>query len=122
MTEASANLDELIGGLGDWRADTLARVRALIHEAVPEVVETWKWMGSPVWESDGILAVGNALKAKVKLTFPQGVYLPDPHGVFNNGFNGKYWRSVDLGRTAVLDEPAFVALVRAAAAHNAGQR
>lgn len=69
---ARRNIDELVDGLGDWRGERLAEVRALIHEALPDVSETWKWMGSPVWEQDGILLVGNAHKAKVKLTFPRG--------------------------------------------------
>ncbi len=122
MSEGSANLDDLIGGPGDWRADTPAQVRGLIHEAVPDVDGTWKSRGSPVWESDGILAVGNVHEAEVELTFPQGVHLPDPDGVSDNGVSGKFWRAVDLGRTAVLDERAFVTLVRAAAAHHARQR
>jgi len=119
---ATANeIDELVEGLGDWRADTLAQVRRLIHEAVPDVVETWKWMGSPVWEKDGIIAVGNAHKQKVKLTFPQGAQLPDPEQVFNNGLGGKAWRAIDLHEGATLDAAAFQALIRAAASHNAAK-
>ena len=114
-------IDELVEGLGDWRADTLAQVRRLIHEAVPDVVETWKWMGSPVWEKDGIIAVGNAHKQKVKLTFPQGAQLPDPEQVFNNGLGGKAWRAIDLREGDALDAAGFQALVSAAASHNADQ-
>ncbi len=118
---AGKKIDELVEGLGDWRADTLAEVRRLIHEAVPNIVETWKWMGSPVWEKDGILVVGNAHKQKVKLTFPQGAQLPDPEQVFNNGLGGKAWRAIDLHEGDALDAAAFQALVKAAASYNAGQ-
>ncbi len=104
---AAKKIDELVEGLGDWREDTLAQVRRLIHGAVPDVVETWKWMGSPVWEKDGILAVGNAHKQKVKLTFPQGAQLPDPEQVFNNGLGGKAWRAIDLREGDALDAAAF---------------
>jgi hypothetical protein len=117
---AAKKIDELVEGLGDWREDTLAQLRRLIHEAVPDVVETWKWMGSPVWEKDGILAVGNAHKQKVKLTFPQGAQLPDPEQVFNNGLGGKAWRAIDLREGDALDAAAFQALVRAAASYNGG--
>lgn len=119
---AARKLDELIDGLGDWRAAVLRRVRELFHEAVPDVVETWKWMGSPVWEKDGILAVGNAHKAKVKLTFPQGAQLADPDKVFNAGLGGRAWRAVDLYEGDTLDASAFVALVREAATYNARPR
>jgi len=118
---AAKKIDELVEGLGDWREDTLAQVRGLIHEAVPDVVETWKWMGSPVWEKDGILVVGNAHKQKVKLTFPQGAQLSDPEQVFNNGLGGKAWRAIDLREGDALDAAAFRALVRAAASYNAGR-
>ena len=118
---AGKTIDELVEGLGDWRADTLAQVRRLIHEAVPDVVETWKWMGSPVWEKDGILVVGNVHRQKVKLTFPQGAQLSDPEQVFNNGLGGKAWRAIDLQEGDALDAAAFQALVRAAASYNADQ-
>jgi len=102
---AAKKIDELVEGLGDWRADTLAQVRRLIHQAVPDVIETWKWMGSPVWEKDGILAVGNAHKQKVKLTFPQGAQLPDPEQVFNNGLGGKAWARSTCTREARSTRP-----------------
>lgn len=85
---AQRKIDELIAGLGDWRGERLYEVRKLIHDALPEISETWKWMGSPVWEQDGIVVVGNAHKAKVKLTFPRGAQLADPDGLFNAGLAG----------------------------------
>lgn len=113
---ASQQIDDLLSGLeGDWRGTTLAEVRALIHQAVPDVVEEWKWMGSPVWSHHGILAVGNAHKQKVKLTFPQGAQLADPQHVFNNGLDGKAWRSIDLFEGDSLPTAAFIALIREAA-------
>ncbi len=115
---AQLNMDKLIAGLGDWRGERLAEVRDLIHDALPGVRETWKWMGSPVWEQDGIVAVGNAHKAKVKLTFPQGALLADPDGLFNAGLAGKAWRAIDLHEQDTLDPTAFRALVRDAAALN----
>lgn len=111
-------IDDLITGLGDWRADQLATIRRLIHEAVPDVVETWKWMGSPVWEEHGIVVVGNAHKQKVKLTFPHGAQLPDPDKLFNNGLGGKAWRAIDLYEGDTLDAAPFKALIRAAASYN----
>lgn len=116
---AQRKIDELIAGLGDWRGERLSEVRQLIHDALPGVQETWKWMGSPVWEQDGILAVGNAHKAKVKLTFPRGASLRDPAGLFNAGLTGNAWRAIDLHERDVLDPVAFRALVREAAACNA---
>ena len=115
---AAASIDELVSGLGDWRGEVLGQIRTLILDAVEGVEETWKWMGSPVWEKDGIIAVGNAHKDKVKLTFPHGAQLPDPNQVFNNGFNGKSWRAVDVYKGDELDAPAFQELVRQAAAYN----
>ncbi len=115
---AQRNIDKLISGLGDWRGELLAEVRDLIHDVLPGVRETWKWMGSPVWEQDGIVAVGNAHKAKVKLTFPRGALLADPDGLFNAGLGGKAWRAIDLHEHDTLDPAAFRALVREAAALN----
>lgn len=113
-------IDARIAALGDWRGAALARLRALIREADPEVVETVKWRkpsnpaGVPVWEHAGILCSGDAFKDKVKLTFAKGAALADPAGVFNNGFGGGKWRAIDLYEGDALDEPAFKALVRAA--------
>lgn len=115
---ASARIDQLIAELGDWRGEKLAEVREIMREAVPDLEETWKWRGSPSWEWNGIIAVGNALKAKIKLTFPHGAELDDPEGLFNNGFAGKYWRSIDMGKTYELDRDAFRRLWRRAADYN----
>jgi len=115
---ARRKIDELIAGLDDWRGERLAEVRALVHEALPGVVETWKWMGSPVWEQHGIVLVGNAHEAKVKLTFPRGAQLTDPYGLFNGGLAGGAWRAIDLPKQDTLDAAAFRALIRAAAALN----
>jgi hypothetical protein len=111
---ASALIDEMIEELGDWRGKTLARVREIIHEADPEIVEEWKWMGSPVWSRDGIVAVGNAHKDKVKLTFAHGASLPDPDKVFNAGLKGKVWRAIDLFEGDKINARALTNLVRAA--------
>ncbi len=94
----SDNIDQLIAKLGDWRGKTLASIRKSILEADREIIEEWKWMGSPVWSRDGIIAVGNAHKDKVKLTFSHGASLPDPDKLFNAGFGGKVWRAIDVLR------------------------
>ena len=119
---ARTKIDELIASLGDWRGERLAEVRQAIRDALPEVTETWKWMGSPVWEQDGIIVVGNAHKAKVKLTFPQGARLADPGRLFNAGLGGTAWRAIDLHEQDNLDMTAFRALVQEAAALNAASR
>ena len=111
-------IDVLIESLGDWRGDLLAHIRRLIHEELPDVEETWKWMGSPVWERDGIIAVGNAHKAKVKLTFPHGAQLADRCAVFNAGLSGKSWRALDLFEASSLDATALRVLIREAADFN----
>ena len=92
----SERIDQMIAGLTDWRGKTLASVRKSILAADPEIVEDWKWMGSPVWSRDGMIAVGNAHKDKVKLTFSHGASLPDPDKLFNAGLDGKVWRAIDL--------------------------
>ncbi|WP_340540901.1 DUF1801 domain-containing protein [Nocardioides sp. GXZ039] len=120
-SDAAKKIDELIDGLDDWRGPMLAEVRALIREALPDVEEEWKWMGSPVWEQDGIVAVGNAHKAKVKLTFPEGAHLEDPTGLLASG-NGKHWRAIDLAEGDKLNKRSFKALVKRAAAYNAAKR
>ncbi|WP_421917131.1 DUF1801 domain-containing protein [Mesorhizobium sp.] len=114
----SDHIDQLIAGLPDWRGKTLAGIRKAILEAGPEIVEEWKWMGSPVWCSDGNMVVGNAHKDKVKLTFSHGASLPDPAKLFNNGFGGKVWRSIDLFEGDELDAQAFKELIRAAVDYN----
>ena len=115
---ASALIDQKIAELGDWRGTTLRRMRALIHEADPNVVEEWKWMG-PVWSHDGIVCTGETYKAKVKLTFAQGASLKDPAGLFNSSLEGNVRRALDIGEGDDVDADAFKALFRAAAALNA---
>jgi len=119
---ASALIDARIAELADWRGATLARVRALIHQALPDVVEEWKWRGVPVWSHQGILCTGESYKQVVKLTFMKGAQLPDPQRLFNASLDGNARRAIDLVEGHAMDETAFVALLRAAAALNAGQR
>ena len=114
-------IDERIATLGDWRGTTLARLRALIHEAVPEVIETWKWRGVPVWEHAGIICTGETYKAVVKLTFARGASLEDPAGLFNASLEGNARRAIDVHEGEEIDAAAFKALVRAAAALNAAK-
>ena len=117
MTPAE-HIDQLVANTPDWRGDTLAAARAAILAADPAIVEGWKYMGSPTWDCDGALIVGNAHKEKVKLTFAYGASLPDPKGLFNNGFGGKVWRAIDFLEGDRVDAAALTALVRAAIAHN----
>lgn len=111
-------IDDRISELGDWRGEMLSRIRELVKQADPEVVEEWKWMGSPVWSLDGMIAVGNAHKDKVKLTFAHGASFPDPDKLFNAGFGGKVWRAIDFFEGDEIDERALKQLVRAAIDHN----
>ena len=123
MTDTpSALIDARIAELGDWRGDALAQVRRLIHQAVPGVVETWKWRGVPVWEKDGIITTGETYKDKVKLTFARGASLADPAGLFNASLEGNARRAFDLFEGDELDEAAFEALVREAAALNGAKK
>ena len=115
---ASEKIDKLIASLTDWRGKTLAAVRKAILSADHEVVEEWKWMGSPVWFAHGIIAVGNAHKEKVKLTFSNGAHLPDPDRLFNNGLDGNKWRAIDLFEGDKVDASALKNLTRAAIAYN----
>ena len=114
----SESIDRLIAKLTDWRGKTLAGIRKSILEADREIIEEWKWMGSPVWSHDGIIAVGNAHKEKVKLTFPQGARLPDPDKLFNAGLGGNSWRAIDFLEGDKINERALKNLVRAAADYN----
>jgi hypothetical protein len=114
----SERIDQLIAELTGWRGKTLAGVRKTILEADREIVEEWKWMGSPVWSRDGIIAVGNAHKEKVKLTFSHGASLPDPDKLFNAGFGGKVWRAIDVFEGERINERALRSLVRAAVEYN----
>ena len=114
----SERIDQLITKLTDWRGRTLAGIRKSILEADREIIEEWKWMGSPVWSRDGIIAVGNAHKDKVKLTFAHGASLPDPDKLFNAGLEGKMWRAIDLFEGDPIHERALKNLVRAAIEYN----
>src|SRR5689334_257837 len=116
---ASRLIDQRIRELGDWRGETLARMRALILEADPEVIEEWKWMGTPVWSRHGIICTGESYKKVVKLTFARGASLPDPARLFNASLEGGTRRAIDLREGEALDAAAFRALVRAAVARNA---
>ena len=122
--DPSAEIDAKIASLGDWRGETLARMRALIREAEPDVVETMKYKkpsnpaGVPFWEHGGILCAGEPFKDKVKLTFAHGAALEDPTGLFNNGFGGSKWRAIDIKAGDAVDGAAFKALVREAVALN----
>jgi hypothetical protein len=118
VESASACIDQKIKQLGDWRGKMLAKVRGIIHEADPEVVEEWKWMGSPVWAHDGIIAVGNAHKDKVKLTFSHGARLADPDKLFNAGLEGNAWRAIDFFEGDPINERALKNLIRAAVDYN----
>jgi hypothetical protein len=115
---ASERIDELIAGLTDWRGKTLAGIRKSMLAADREIIEEWKWMGSPVWSRDGIIAVGNAHKDKVKVTFAHGAELPDPEKIFNAGLGGNAWRAIDLFEGDRIDERALKNLVRAAIEYN----
>ena len=115
---ATALIDARIRELGDWRGETLAAMRALIHEADPEVVEEWKWMGTPVWSHAGIICTGETYKQVVKLTFAHGASLPDPKGLFNSSLDGAVRRALDVREGEKIDEAAFKALIKAAAALN----
>jgi hypothetical protein len=114
----SERIDKLIAGLADWRGKTLASLRKSILEADREIIEEWKWMGSPVWSRDGIIAVGNAHKDKVKLTFSHGASLPDPDKLFNAGLGGNAWRAIDLFEGDKMNDRALKDLVRAAVEYN----
>jgi hypothetical protein len=114
----SERIDQLIAKLPDWRGKTLASIRKSILQADREIIEEWKWMGSPVWSRDGMIAVGNAHKDKVKLTFSNGASLPDPDKLFNAGLEGNKWRAIDLFEGDKINERALKTLVRAAIDYN----
>lgn len=115
-------IDERIAQLGDWRGEALARMRKLIHEADPEVVETWKWMGTPVWEHDGIICTGESYKAAVKLTFAKGASLEDLAKLFNASLDGNVRRAIDIHEGEKVDAAAFKALIRAAVSLNSASK
>jgi hypothetical protein len=126
MTQASPSpsdlIDARIAELADWRGETLARVRALIKEADPDVIETWKWRGVPVWEHAGIICTGETYKSVVKLTFAKGASLEDPKSLFNSSLEGNVRRAIDIREGEEIDEKAFKALIRAAIALNTSKR
>ena len=115
---ASELIDERIAELGDWRGETLSRMRKLVKEADPDVVEEWKWKGTPTWSHDGIICTGESYKAKVKLTFAKGASLEDPAKLFNSSLDGNVRRAIDINEGEEVDAGAFKALVRAAVALN----
>lgn len=111
-------IERYIASIKDWRGERMAQFRRLMHEADPEVLEEWKWMGTPTWSHDGVMAVATLLKAKVKFTFSRGAHLPDPEKVFNNGLGGKEWRALDVAEKDQINEPALKELIRAAVRFN----
>jgi hypothetical protein len=115
---ASELIDERIAELGDWRGETLSRMRELIHEADPDVEEEWKWRGTPIWSHDGIICTGESYKAVVKLTFLKGASLEDPAGLFNASLEGNARRAIDIREGEEVDADAFKELIRAAVALN----
>ena len=115
-------IDARIKELGDWRGETLARVRALIRQADPEVVEEWKWRGVPVWSHAGIICTGETYKAVVKMTFAKGASLEDPSGLFNSSLEGNTRRAIDIREGDKIDEKALKALIRAAVALNSQKK
>jgi hypothetical protein len=124
---ASEQIDERIAALGDWRGQTLSRMRELIKEADPDVVEEWKWAkatspGTPVWSHDGIICTGESYKSTVKLTFAKGASVDDPAGLFNSSLEGNVRRAIDIHEGEEVDAGAFKALIRAAVALNTSGR
>ena len=118
---AAERIDQRIAALGDWRGEVLSRVRALIQEAAPDLVEEWKWE-NPVWSRSGIICTGESYKAKVKLTFPKGAALPDPARLFNASLDGNTRRAIDINAGDAINDNAFKELIRAAVALNATSR
>lgn len=122
MASAADLISNKIKELGDWRGETLTRIRKLIHEEDPHVVEEWKWMGTPVWEHDGIICTGESYKKVVKLTFAKGASLADASKLFNSSLDGNVRRAIDIHEGEVIDEAAFKALVREAIALNSSAK
>ncbi|MEA3177842.1 MAG: hypothetical protein QOI59_1365 [Gammaproteobacteria bacterium] len=119
---AAANITKRIQELGDWRGETLARVRQLIHDAVPDIEEEWKWMGTPVWSHDGIVCTGESYKQVVKLTFARGASIKDPKMLFNSSLEGNTRRAIDIREGEKINEAAFKQLIRAAVEANSAAR
>src|SRR6202789_4453451 len=122
VASASAFIDERIKELGDWRGKVLARVRGIIHAAEPEIVEEWKWRGTPVWSHGGIVCTGETYKSVVKLTFAKGAALKDPSGLFNSSLDGNVRRAIDIHESETVDESAFKTLIRQAIALNGSRK
>ena len=118
----SEQIDQLIAELNDWRGEMLANLRKIIHEADPEIIEEWKWMGSPVWSHGGIVCLANAFKDKVKLTFPEGANIADPDKLYNNGLGGKKWRTIDYFKDDKVKERELKELVRSAVNYNLSKK
>ena len=118
MESASAFIDQKIKELGGWRGKTLAKVRGILHEVDPEILEEWKWMGTPVWSHGGIVCTGETYKKVVKMTFAKGAALKDPSGLFNSSLEGKVRRAIDIHEGEKVDEAALKDLIRAAVALN----
>ncbi|MDR9459118.1 MAG: DUF1801 domain-containing protein [Dehalococcoidia bacterium] len=116
--QASEIIDDLVAKLTDWRGTMLANIRRIIHDADPEIIEEWKWRGTPIWSHDGIVCVANAFKDKVKLTFYQGAHLADPDKLFNNGLEGKQWRTIDIYKDDKINESSLKTLINSAVDHN----
>ena len=118
MPNPTELIDDLIAKTADWRGETIARIRKIIHDADPQIAEEWKWMGSPVFSHSGIICVITLLKDKVKLTFNDGARLPDPDKVFNAGLEGNKWRAIDIYEGYKFNETALKALIRSGLEHN----
>lgn len=118
----SKRIDKLIEELTDWRGDILTKIRKIIHDVDPEIIEEWKWMGTPVWSHGGIVCIANAFKDKVKLTFYEGASIADPDKLYNNGLEGKKWRTIDYFKDDKIRERALKDLVRSAVAHNLAKK
>jgi hypothetical protein len=116
------HIDKLIAELTDWRGKTFADIRRIILMADPEIVEEWKWMGTPVWSHGGIVCIANAFKDKVKLTFYEGASIADPDKLYNNGLEGKKWRTIDYFKDDKIKEQGLADLVRSAVAHNLAKK
>ncbi|MBF6036159.1 DUF1801 domain-containing protein [Pseudomonas sp. P155] len=119
---ASVLIDQRIAELGDWRSETLAQIRAIMHKADPEVVEEWKWRGVPTWSHNGIISTGETYKAAVKMTFAKGASLDDPAGLFNASLEGNTRRAIDFHEGDRIDEKALIALIRAAVKLNMAKK
>jgi hypothetical protein len=119
---ASELISKRIAELGDWRGETLGRIRALIKQADPDILEEWKWMGTPVWSHDGIICTGESYKTHVKMTFAKGASLKDPSHLFNSSLDGNVRRAIDIHEGEKIDTPALKALIREAVALNASKK